>query len=216
MKRFLLLSMLVFSLVFAASTVSAETCPMGGGFAVKVDYFHFFDSAIKSSNAQDSVYVGGEYYHQFFFPNFLLGIEAGWAGPSGTFTDNSLGFPISQDTDITYVPIELNMKYVMPLSPCFNFALGGGVSANYMNVDVTLTTPLLPGVSVNGSDSQWLFGGQFFGELNYKYQCWEFGIDAKYQLTNEKNFNFGAGGVTATQSLSGDNLRAGGHIRFLF
>ncbi len=218
-KLGILLLAVAFGLCVIPSSQAAERYQVSPEFAVKVDYIHFFDSAIKNANAQDFVYVGGEFYMPVFFPNFFLGIEAGWAGPSGTITESAFGATASLDTDITYVPIELNAKYVMPINPCWNFALGAGISYNYMNVDTTLKV-VGPGGSGSFStnDNQWLFGGQFFTELNYRYQNWEFGIDAKYQLTMGEDF-IGAATVLGTptvNNLSGNNVRAGGHIRWMF
>ncbi len=197
---------------------AADRYQISPEFAVKVDYFHFFDSAIKSAGAQDAVYVGGEFYYPVFFPNFFLGVEAGWAGPSGTISETAFGRVASLDTDITYIPIELNMKYVMPINPCWNFAIGAGVSANYMNFDTTLSGLNLAGnsVSINANDNQGLFGGQFFAEFNYRYLNWEFGIDAKYQLTTQEDFHFATPVGVGILPISGDNVRAGGHIRWMF
>ncbi|MEM5787111.1 MAG: outer membrane beta-barrel protein [Syntrophobacteraceae bacterium] len=208
MKRFFLLSIL-FCFVLASPCLSrAETYQIGANVAAKVDYFHFTDSNIADLNAQDGVYVGIEAYKQLFFPNFNLGMEVGWAGTSGSTTGFVPFGPfitqVTLDTDINYIPIEFNAKYVVPLSDCFSLDLGAGFSINHFDIETKI--PALGSVS----DDDWVWGGQFFTGLNYRYRNWLMGINFKYQLTEELRF-FGA-----NTSTSADNLRAGVQIGYTF
>jgi hypothetical protein len=210
MKGKLLFAVLLCFAVLSAPLAQAQT--EGVDVAVKVDYFHFTDSLIQRLNAEDGVYVGVEAYKQLFCPNLYFGIAAGWAGTSGSVSGTVSGpdfLPtlVSADSSIDYVPIEFNAKYVIPISRCLNFALGGGGSLNYFSFSSDVAAG---GGALNVSDSDWVWGGQMFGELNYKINNWIIGIDAKYQFTENLHL-FGVD----TQA-GADNFRAGGRIGFLF
>jgi hypothetical protein len=207
MKRMtVFLILLVFTLV--SSSVYAEKYQIGADVAVKVEYFRFMDDAFKDVGAQDAVFVGVEAYKQLFIPNLYFGLEAGWAGPSGGF--DASGFFNNQlvtfhiDTDVTYVPIELNAKYVFEINPCLFLDIGAGVSYNYTKLKASAL-----GVSI--SDDDWLFGGQFFGELNYNINPNLFlGIGVKYQITDKIRL------LGIDTETSADNLRVGAQLGYKF
>jgi len=204
-KRFLV-ALLFCVAVLLAPSAKAES--EGTDLAFKVDYFHFTDSLIKNLNSQDGVYFGLEAYKQLFCRNLYLGIAIGWAGTSGSVSGLVAGpgllpASLSADTSIDYVPIELNAKYVIPINRSLNFAFGGGGSINYFSIGSN-SGPF------HVSDSDWVWGGQVFGELNYRFNNWFIGADIKYQFTEDLNL-FGVD----TQS-GADNFRAGGHIGFSF
>ncbi len=210
MKKKLLLAVLLCFAVLAVPCAQAETSDVD--VALKVDYFHFSDSQIKNLNAGDGVYIGVESYKRLFCPNLYLGLTIGWAGTSGSVSGVVSGFGfepafLSANSSIDYVPIEFNLKYVIPISPCFNFAFGGGPSINYFSISSDAVTNA---GSVHLSDSDWVWGGQFFAELNYNISNWVVGIDLKYQLTEDLHL-FGVD----TQA-GADNFRAGGRVGFKF
>jgi hypothetical protein len=196
-------------MILSGRNANADQYDIGADVAVKVDYFHFTDSLLHRLNAQNSIYVGVEGYKEMFFPYFYLGAEVGWAGPSGRFTGL---FPPGQiipggyytlDTSTNYVPLELNAKYVIRILSNLDFGVGGGFSVNYF--DAKFAEPF-----GSSGDSDWLWGGQIFGELNYKYQSLFIGINVKYELT-EDIYLFGV-----DSGLSADNLRIGGQIGLTF
>jgi hypothetical protein len=210
MKTKLLIPVVFLFAVLSSTCVQAQT--YGDDISVKVDYFHFSDSQIKRLNASDGVYVGVEAYRQLFCPGLSFGLAIGWAGTSGSVAgpvQNPLFLPlfVSADSNIDYVPIEFNIKYVIPVSRCLNFAFGGGGSINYFSIS---SNTQFGGLAVNASDSNWVWGGQVFGELNYRISNWFIGADVKYQLTQDLSL-FGID----TQA-GADNFRAGGHIGFSF
>jgi len=210
MKTKLFFAALFCFAVFSPPCVQAQT--YGSDIAVRVDYFHFTDSQIKQLNAEDGVYVGLEAYKQLFAPNLFFGIAIGWAGTSGNVSGvvSNLGFLptfVSADSSIDYVPIELNVKYVIPFATYFDFAFGAGGSINYFSLSTNVSAPA--GVW-HVSDSDWVWGGQFFGEINYRISNWFIGADVKYQFTQDLHL-FGVD----TQA-GADNLRLGGHIGFSF
>jgi len=192
--------------VLSAPSAKAETD--GVDFALKIDYFHFTDSLFKNLNSEDGIYVGLEAYKQLFCRNLYFGIAVGWAGPSGSVSGlvtgpSFLPTSVSADSSIDYVPIEFNAKYVIPMGRCVNFAFGGGGSINYFSFSSNLGP-------FHVSDSDWVWGGQVFGELNYRLSNWFVGVDIKYQTTQDLKL-FGVD----TQA-GADNLRAGGRIGFYF
>jgi hypothetical protein len=200
MKRLTFLLM-VASMVFVAASVQAEQrYPLGGGnVALKVDYLRFTDSEVKDLGLENAVYIGAEAFVPVWIPNLYLGVEAGYAWSSGDV--DILGFGV--DLDLEYVPIEFNAKYVFELNPCLTFDLGAGISYNYLTIDA----------SVNGAsadEDDWLFGGQFFADVNYKMGQWFVGGNVKYQITEDISLD----GIDTDVSAS--NFRVGGQVGFMF
>src|SRR4030042_2558426 len=111
-KIFLLSLMLVF--VFASTTLyAAEKYALGmSNIALKVDYINLTEDAFEDIEIENGVYVGLEGYYAIY-PNLYLGLEAGWAGAEN---DNDIeidGEQFNVDVDVTFVPIELNLKYAV-------------------------------------------------------------------------------------------------------
>jgi hypothetical protein len=200
MKNFTVLLMGAAMVLVAASVQAQQRYPLGGGnVALKVDYLRFTDSDVKDLGLENAVYIGGEAFVPVWNPNFYLGIEAGYAWSSGGV--DILGFNV--DLDLDYVPFEFNAKYVFELNPRLTLDLGGGISYSYMNVDT----------SVNGAsagEDDWVFGGQFFADLNYKMGQWFIGANAKYQITEDISL----AGIDTDVSAS--NFRVGGQVGFMF
>ena len=200
--------MAVFLILIGLTVVStpvyaqyAQRYEIGADVALKVQYFRFMDSAFKDAGAENGVFVGVEAYKQLFIPNLYFGLEAGWAGTSGSFDAfNNPRFAI--DTDVSYVPIEFNAKYVFEINPCLFFDLGAGFSINYIDIKTEA-------FRVSVSEDDWLWGGQFFGELNYNITPNLFaGIGVKYQLTESTRL-FGT-------DANADNLRVGAQVGYKF
>ena len=108
------------------------------------------------------------------------------------------------NTEVNYVPIEFNAKYVFKLSPCLFLDFGAGFSINYIDMEAE-------SFGVSTSTNDWIWGGQFFGELNYNITpCLFVGVAVKYQLTeNIKAFGFNT-------DTSADNFRAGMQLGYKF
>ncbi len=204
--------------ICVAHSVQAQKYDLGGDVAIKVEYIHFTDSIIRRIDANDGIFVGAEFYKELFCPNLFLGVESGWGGTSGSLVDQEDPL-FTSDTSVDYVPIEFNAKYLIPITPDFDFHLGAGISYSYMNVELKASEL---GRSLKASDSNWLFGGQFFGGFTYKYRNWFAGIGAKYQLTQEERFRFIAFDprldvdIDGSFKASADNVRAGGQIGYRF
>ena len=159
------------------------------------------------TNLGDGVYIGYEAYGAVM-PNFYLGGEVGWTGPSN---DQTVVFPreiVNIHTDLTYVPIEVNFKYAAEVSPQLVWDLGAGFSYNYFNADVHSG-----GLSANQSD--WVWGGQLFGDLTYKLgNQWYVGINAKYQVAQDITLH--VSGTDVMTNTAATNWRIGGQIGMNF
>ena len=215
MKRILLFALVVMTVfVMASTSVYAQQmkAPLGlGNIALKVDYIDFTDSTLEDLDLDTSVYGGLEMYGQVA-PGLYLGAEVGYTNPDEetTFTvfDPFLGpVTVELETEITYVPIELNLKYAIEAAPNLVFDFGAGVSMNYAELEVEGSAL---GVTVNDSEDDWLFGGQFFADLNYKFGQFFIGVNAKYQITEDLEIN----DIDTDVDLS--NWRVGGQIGIIF
>lgn len=195
MKR-LMLFCLIGAFVLTSSVVSAqEKASLGvGNLALKLDYIQFTDDDIEDADIDSGFYLGIEGFHEVS-PNLYLGLEIGYA-----FCDSN-DWEIAFDTvdvDLTYIPVEVNLKYAAEVSPHFIIDFGGGVSYNWAEVEI----------SNGGSDSEddWLLGAQFFVDLNYTFEQFFLGVNGKYQITEEGD----------DLDVSFDNWRIGGQIGFFF
>lgn len=159
------------------------------GLALKADYINFTDSFVKTNDLGKSIYMAVEGYGHIA-PEILLGLEVGIANPSSTVNNRK--------TELTYIPIELNVKYVGEFRPNWNFCIGGGLSYNYAEETV------VSGGSAFKNDD-WLAGGQAFAELLYSSGSYFVGVEYKRQFTD--NFE---GGTAAVPAHRYSNWRLGG------
>jgi hypothetical protein len=194
MKKLVIVSALILSFVIVPVTVcNAGTNPLGiFNFGVKVDYISFTDDFLKDADVDTGVYIGAEIY-SIILPYFYLGLEAGYANPDGNVS--------GVDTELTYVPLELNGK--VAFEPAKNLAidLGGGVSVNYAEMKGSIL-----GVPVTEDD--WLWGGQVFADINYIAGGVVYiGINGKYKIAEK-----GIKGYDVALS----NWMIGGQIGFKF
>jgi len=202
MKKILLLTlMLVF--VFASTTLyAAEKYALGmSNIALKVDYINFTEDAFEDIEIENGVYVGLEGYYAIY-PNLYLGLEAGWAGAEN---DNDIeidGEQFNVDVDVTFVPIELNLKYAVEFAPNWVVDFGAGVSYSYFEIEAN---------KIDQSQDDWLFGGQVFADINYKMSNqWFIGINGKYQFTDDLEFD------DFDTKTSADNWGVGAHVGLMF
>jgi len=189
MKKFLFMLLIAVFVCSASAVYAAEKAPLGmGNLAVKLDWIKFTDSDLKDADVDSGFYIGLEGYGMVT-QNVYLGLEAGWTNPTG-----NVG-PI--DTDWTYIPIELNIKYAVPAARSLVFDIGAGISYNYGKFKMA-------GASLD----DWMFGGQFFMDLNYTIDQFFLGISGKYQLAQD----FDKEGA----KFSPNNWRLGGQIGVMF
>jgi hypothetical protein len=185
MKKVMLLCLIGAFLMTCTVVRAQETAPLGAGnLALKVDYISFTEDDLEDADLDSGVYLGLEGFGEIT-PNLYLGLEVGYA-----FVDEG-----KFDLDLTYVPVELNLKYAAEVSPQFVIDFGAGVSYNYAKIE-----------DHDFDEDDWLFGGQFFVDLNYTFDCFFLGVNGKYQLTEEGD-DF---------DVSFDNWRIGGQIGYSF
>ncbi len=203
MKRLFLFSLITVFVLAATSLYAAERLPLGNGdLALKVDYINFPRSDIKDLNLDQGVYVGMEAYGlmapNFFMGHLFLGLESGYVFDTG----NATLFNVRTDTTLIYIPIELNLKFVFEPAQNLVVDIGGGGSYNYARIKAENHD-----LEVS-SEQDWLWGGQVFGDVNYKMRPFPFfiGVNGKYQWTQ----GFRDGGPRM------DNWRIGGQIGMPF
>ncbi len=215
MKKLFLVLLIVSFIILSTTAFAAEKAPFktalgSGNVAFKFDYINFTEDLLDDFEADDGYYIGLEAYGQIA-PNLYLGMESGYAKTDGTITAYLIDYPYiyyaNVDSDLTFVPVELNLKYAIGTSPYFTIDFGAGVSYNYVEEELSAL-----GLSISADD--WLFGGQFFIDLNYKFDQWFFGINAKYQITEDFEEWGHPYGLDLDHNLN--NWRIGGQIGFLF
>ena len=167
-------------LVMAFSAAHAEERANLGNFPItlKIGFINFMDEAWEHGDVKYSFYPGLEGYARVF-RNLYIGGELGYVS-SEELMDAFLGMPIGHNRSLTFLPIELNLKYVIEAAPSFFIDFGAGVSYSYASVQEELF--LVTDYSVY-DDSAWLFGGQFFVDLTYKVKRFLVGLNWKYQIT---------------------------------
>ena len=193
MKKVLLVSLLFVMVLGSSSVFAAEKVPLGAGnLALKVDYINFTDADTENFDVGSGLYVGLEAYSHLVdsAPNFYIGMEVGYTNIDGDM-DNS---DSNHETEASFVPIELNLKYAMNVVPNLELDLGAGASINYAKIQVP------------GTGDDWLWGAQIFADLNYKINQFFLGINAKYQMM--ENFD--------DTDISFRNWRFGGQAGIMF
>ena len=191
MKKVMLLCLIGAFLMTSAVVSAQEKAPLGvGNLALKVDYIDFTEDDLEDADVDSGLYLGIEGFGEIT-PNLYLGLEVGYA----VNIEGEIDF-FDEDVDLTYIPVEVNLKYAAELSPHFIIDFGAGVSYNYAEIDF----------ETYDDEDEWLFGGQFFVDLNYTFDAFFLGINGKYQLTEEGD----------DLDVSFDNWRIGGQIGFFF
>ena len=170
MKRLFLISICIVFVMTSAALHAQERVPLGNGnVAVKLDYIVFTDGHFDNpGHEDDGSYIGLEGYGQIF-PNLYIGGEVGQG-----FNIGILG------EDISFIPIELNLKYA--IEAALNFVIDFGAGVSYSYVELRDQSPFGSGWDER---DDWLFGGQFFADLTYKIHWFSIGVNAKYQVTQD-------------------------------
>ena len=190
MKKLLLFSLIVSFIILSTTAFAAEKAPLGAGnLALKVDYINFTDQDMEDFDTDSGAYFGIEAYSQVAdaSPNLYVGMEVGVANIDGDISGT--------DTETTFVPIELNLKYALKITPEVTIDIGAGPSVNYAKLE-----------SDSVSSDNWMIGGQAFVDLSLKLHQFFVGINAKYQIM--ENFN--------DSDVSLRNWRIGGQAGIMF
>jgi hypothetical protein len=75
-------------------------------------------------------------------------------------------------------------------------------AASYFNVDVDVE-------GFSGDEDDWIWGGQVFTNLNYKFEQWFVGANLKYQFTDYID-------IGLFRDIRASNFRAGAQVGFMF
>lgn len=204
MKKAFLVLAAISLLVMNPVAYGADKALIGNGnIALKMDYLQFTESALEDLDIDESLYIGLEAYNKIT-SNLYVGMEIGYATSEGsTRFSNAQVQRVKADTELNFVPIELNLKYALDLTPRLAVDFGAGPSYNWLDVDIAGR-----GISSPGDD--WLWGGQIFADLNYKIDLFFIGINAKYQFTENFEIDDDETDVNA------NNWRIGGQVGIMF
>jgi hypothetical protein len=156
--------------VLTPSVIQAEQKVLlgSGNFALKVGNLTFTDDLLQLIGTESNVFISFEGYGKIL-PNVYLGGEFGYAtSDHGNASDH-------EKLEFEFTFFELNAKYAIDLSPYFVIDAGGGLSYNYAG-DWEYAFE---------EEAAWLFGGQIFTDLTFKYHWFQLGINAKYQITQD-------------------------------
>jgi len=217
MKRLALFSLFVTFLITSTLAYAVNPEPLensnmvkkatlgNSNVAIKIDYIKFTDNDIEDFEVDKGVYIGIEGYTEII-ENLYLGLETGYAKPTGQVDVGGL-FEI--ETEVFFIPIELNLKYTVEVVPEFAIGLGAGVSYNYGKGEASA-----PGSSVSVDD--FYFGGQFFADFNYRWGNLVIGANGKYQIMEDEEGSVEFLGATIPYDYNYNNWRVGGHIGVLF
>jgi outer membrane protein W len=207
MSRIILISLVLFFVFASTSLYAADKYALGNAnIALKVDYISFTEDIFDSVDLEDGIYIGLEGYYGIT-SNLYVGVEAGWAETENDTTVNLLGDSFDVQTDVTYVPVEVNLKYVIEASPQWRIAIGAGVSYNWFDVEQDVCSEC--------SESDWVFGGQVFADIAYKMNNqWFIGINGKYQFTDDIEFDIQ--GLDIETDTNANNWRVGAQAGLMF
>ncbi len=207
MKRLILFSLIGVFFMTSTSLYAVEKAPLGNSsktpyifphivvvkaplgnsnIAVKLNHINFTDDVVENSDVGSGLYFGIEEFSEIT-PNLYFGIEVGYANPMGI------------DFELTFVPVEVNVKYAVKKTPNFCIDFGGGLSYNHVEEK-------LSALSISATFDDWLLGGQFFVDLNYISDTFFGGVNGKYQITQDFqgwDYNY-------------NNWRIGGQVGFMF
>ncbi len=178
-------------LTLAMAALAADDRPLGlVHFGIKGDYVAFTDSTLKDAKLDQGGFGGAELYFGLV-KGLYLGVESGVAYSQGSVKV----LDASVDNKLLYVPMELNAKYMVALTPWLVLDVGAGGCYSYGRLEATLE-------GLSEVETDWMPGGQGFADLNIILGPLYVGVDGKYQALakfKDSDFNF-------------NNWRLGAHL----
>lgn len=217
MKRLVLFTLFLTFLIPSTAAYAVEPEPLENNnmvkkvplgksnVAIKIDYIEFTDDNLDDFDVDQGIYIGIEGYTEII-GNLYIGLETGYAKPTGKVNIDGL---FDVDTEVFFIPIELNFKYAIEIVPEFAIGLGAGVSYNYGKGEASAL-----GSSVSVDD--FYFGGQFFADLNYRWGNLVVGANGKYQIMQDEEGSVEFLGATIPYDYDYNNWKVGGHIGVVF
>ncbi len=192
----------------AAAVQAAETFPLGKfNVAVKVCSLDLADDS-----AGTMTFIGLEGYGSIA-PNLYLGGEVGQANQKDELS--RWGFQFGRE--VTFVPVEVNLKGVVEVARNVSLGFGGGISYNSVHFKAKDRGGLYgPDSGFIIQDlSEWLVGAQVFMEVNVTLGRVFIGLNGKLQLVSEADpVAYLDLGTLSYDDYS--NWRAGGQIGMRF
>lgn len=211
MRKVLYLMVAACFVLGATSLYAGQDYPLGhNSIDVKVHHFAFTDDVFEDVDLDTGWYVGVEAAFALT-PNLYLAPEIGYVGTENDdkvncnkILDDYCEGSIRLDVDVTYVPIELNLRYAMEFAQNWVFGIGIGGSLNYFEVEVD------PKGAGSEDEDDWVWGGQIFADVTHNFGSWFLGLNFKYQITEDLEFN------DYDTDTDASNWRLGPRIGFVF
>ena len=178
--------------VFTFTNVYAQEDAPLGNIAIGINFgYNDFTDTPSSDDEKDGICASLNIYKKITneFPLYL-GFEYASASSGALFGS----------TNIDLIGFGVNLKYVKELSPKFIVDFGAGAFYSEAEYDVSN----LFGPDIHESD--WIYGGQIFGDFFWKFSRFVLGVQGQYQITEElKDLGFDF-----------TNYRISGHFGVLF
>ena len=163
------------------SAMASEPVLQISHFGVKVEHVGFLDDSAEQQDVDSGLFLGVEAY-EYLDHGVYYGFEAGWADIEGNIVENGSEY----DTELTYIPVEMNVKWVGLILPYTSLGVGLGPSMGYARHEVK-------GSGIDESKEDWFWGGQALAELNIEAGAIYFGLNGKYQAVEKDLQNWRAG-----------------------
>jgi hypothetical protein len=176
MKRIVLIVLftLLPALIAARATQAGEADMEEVTLGLKAGMIGFTSTAAEELDIDSGPYLGLEAFRKIS-ERLHLGGELGYARSSGSI-------PLVK-TELTYVPIELNLKYAAVATPWVDFTLGGGFSYNYVKFEADCLGNCFD------SEEDWHPGLQLFGGARFNVLRFLLGVEGKYQVSEERDLD---------------------------
>jgi opacity protein-like surface antigen len=190
MKKLLGVCLVAAFVTAPGSLFAANRIPLGSShLAVKIAHLQFTENDFDDIGSEKGTYFGVEWFFEAV-RNLYIGAEVGYTNPDGSI--------LGVNTEVTYVPVELNLKYALEVTPQFWVCLGGGGSYNYGEVKIK--------APISDKETDWMLGGQAFIDASLTFLDRFFvGLTGKYQITEKFN-----------SQVEFNNWRVGGHFGITF
>ena len=176
-ENLILIHAVIFLVLFLSGGICrgadySQEAKKSGFLGLKVDYIHFTDNILEDNDIEKGGYLALETNGRIL-PNLYLGGEIGVTIINGSYDDT--------DTKLTFVPVEMNMKYRFELLPRFNLDVGVGVARCFYDIEIAAET----NKDGKDSDKNSVWGAQTSVDLNTQFGWFYIGANAKYQITQE-------------------------------
>ncbi len=187
---------LIFFMLYASVCYASSESLGIGNFSIKVDQIQFIDDLEfwEFNDIEKGYYAAIDWYGHLG-RNFYFGAEVGYT----SITGEAFGI----DTEITVIPVEINLKYALAAIQAVQ--LDFGIGASHLTVYGEVIVPPMIGSINTFFHTRSIYGGQGFINFNFKFKRFFWGANAKYQITED-----------LVKGLNLDNYRVGVHVGLTF